>query len=54
MLTPHSAAQTIESLTNMAREVAEDVVGVLQGRPPINPVNDPVEVAAHRRQTSGG
>jgi len=48
MLTPHSAAQTIESLTNMAREVATDVVGVLQGRPPINPVNDPAEVATNR------
>ena len=48
MLTPHSAAQTVESLTNMALEVATDVVGVLQGRPPINPVNDPAEVAAAR------
>lgn len=52
MLTPHSAAQTVESLTNMAREVATDVVGVLEGRPPLNPVNDPAEVAA-RRATSG-
>ena len=48
MLTPHSAAQTIESLTNMATEVAVDVVGVLQGRRPINPVNDPDEVEASR------
>ena len=50
LLTPHSAAQTVESLTRMANEVAEDVVGVLAGRPPINPVNDPVEVAAVRRK----
>lgn len=50
LLTPHSAAQTVESLTNMARGVAEDVVGVLQGRAPLNPVNDPVEVAAVRRR----
>ena len=49
MLTPHSAAQTVESLTNMANGVAEDVVGVLQGRPPLNPVNDPGEVAAVRK-----
>jgi D-3-phosphoglycerate dehydrogenase / 2-oxoglutarate reductase len=48
MLTPHSAAQSVESLTNMAVEVATDVVGVLQGKPPINPVNDPKEVAAVR------
>lgn len=50
MLTPHSAAQTVESLTNMANGVAEDVVGVLQGKPPLNPVNDPEEVAAVRRR----
>jgi D-3-phosphoglycerate dehydrogenase / 2-oxoglutarate reductase len=48
MLTPHSAAQSTESLRNMAEEVAADVVGVLQGKPPINPVNDPAEVAAIR------
>jgi len=50
MLTPHSAAQSIESLTKMAEEVADDVVGVLEGRPPTNPVNDPAEVAAAREQ----
>jgi D-3-phosphoglycerate dehydrogenase len=50
MLTPHSAAQTVESLTNMANEVAEDVVGVLEGRAPINPVNDPATVAEVRRR----
>jgi D-3-phosphoglycerate dehydrogenase len=48
MLTPHSAAQSVESMTNMAFEVATDVIGVLNGRPPINPVNDPAEVAAVR------
>jgi D-3-phosphoglycerate dehydrogenase len=48
MLTPHSAAQSVESLTNMATEVAVDVIGVLSGRPPINPVNDPEAVAASR------
>lgn len=50
LLTPHSAAQTVESLTNMARGVAEDVLGVLNGQPPRNPVNDPAEVAASRRR----
>ena len=49
MLTPHSGAQSVESLRNMAEEVATDVVGVLEGRPPINPVNDPAEVDAIRR-----
>ena len=48
MLTPHSAAQTVESLQNMARGVAEDVLGVLRGRAPLNPVNDPAEVAKNR------
>jgi len=50
MLTPHNAAQTAESLRNMAVGIAEDVVGVLQGRPPLNPVNDPARVAANRRR----
>lgn len=50
ILTPHSAAQTTESLTNMATEVALDVIGVLEGRPPINPVNNPIEVAESRRR----
>ncbi len=50
ILTPHSAAQSTESLRNMADEVAADVVGVLEGRPPINPVNDPAEVAAVRQR----
>ncbi len=52
MLTPHSAAQTVESLTNMATEVAVDLIGVLSGRPPINPVNNPDRVA-ERRKTLG-
>lgn len=50
LLTPHSAAQTIEGLTNMARGVAEDVVGVLRGRAPMNPVNDYAEVERVRLQ----
>jgi D-3-phosphoglycerate dehydrogenase len=50
MLTPHSAAQTIESLRNMASWIAEDVLGVLRGEAPRNPVNDPAEVAANRRR----
>jgi D-3-phosphoglycerate dehydrogenase len=50
MLTPHSAAQTIESLTNMATEVARDVIRVLSGELPLNPVNDPAAVAASRRR----
>lgn len=50
MLTPHSAAQTEESLVKMARWVAEDVLGVLAGEAPRNPVNDPEEVHAARRR----
>ncbi|WP_435018879.1 hydroxyacid dehydrogenase [Tundrisphaera sp. TA3] len=50
ILTPHSAAQSAESLWNMAHEVATDVVGVLEGRPPINPVNDPAAVADARQR----
>lgn len=49
MLTPHSAAQTVEGLTNMARGVAEEVLAVLNGRRPQNPVNDPDVVEASRR-----
>lgn len=50
LLTPHSAAQTRESLIRMANEVADDVIGVLTGRPPANPVNDPADVAAARER----
>jgi D-3-phosphoglycerate dehydrogenase / 2-oxoglutarate reductase len=50
LLTPHSAAQTVESLRNMAEGVARDVVGVLNGEPPIHPVNDPAAVAASRKR----
>ena len=38
MLTPHSAAQTGESLKNMATGVARDVARVLRGEPPEKPV----------------
>src|SRR5262245_54158967 len=44
LLTPHSAAQTEESLRNMATTVAEEVLGVLDGVVPRFPVNDPLEV----------
>ena len=50
MLTPHSAAQTVEGLTNMARGVAEEVLTVLNGNLPRNPVNHPAEVEASRRR----
>src|SRR3954454_6984584 len=50
MLTPHSAAQTDEGLRNMAVGVVEDVLGVLRGAPPRNPVNDPAAVLANRRR----
>jgi phosphoglycerate dehydrogenase-like enzyme len=50
LLTPHSAAQTVEGLTNMATEVAREVLDVLGGRLPQNPVNDPSAVEASRRR----
>lgn len=52
LLTPHSAAQTAESLVNMSSWVAEDVVGILQGKPPRNPVNDPAAVLSARARRS--
>ena len=36
----------------MATMVAEDVVAVLRGQPPLNPVNDPFQVE-HVRQNLG-
>jgi phosphoglycerate dehydrogenase-like enzyme len=50
MLTPHSAAQTEEGLKNMATMIAEEVVGVLRGNPPVNPVNSPFQVEQVRQQ----
>jgi len=50
ILTPHNAAQTEESLVNMARWMAEDVIRVLHGERPKYPVNDPDEVAAARQR----
>jgi phosphoglycerate dehydrogenase-like enzyme len=50
LLTPHSAAQTIEGLTNMATEVAHEILDVLAGRLPKNPVNPPEVVEASRRR----
>jgi D-3-phosphoglycerate dehydrogenase len=50
LLTPHSAAQTEEGLRNMATWIAQDVLGVLRGEAPRNPVNDPKVVNANRRR----
>jgi len=50
LLTPHSAAQTEEGLRNMATTIAQEVVGVLRGNPPNNPVNDPLKVEHVRQQ----
>ena len=50
MLTPHSAAQTDEGLRNIATWVVEDMLGVLRGEAPRNPVNDPEAVRASRRR----
>ena len=50
ILTPHNAAQTEESLINMAQWMAEDVIRVLQGQPPQYPVNNPAAVAEARKR----
>ena len=50
ILTPHSAAQTVEGLRNMATWIAHDVLGVLRGEAPRHPVNDPALVLANRRR----
>jgi D-3-phosphoglycerate dehydrogenase len=50
LLTPHSAAQTEEGLRNMATTIAQEVVGVLNGDAPTNPVNDPFQVEHVRHQ----
>src|SRR4051812_29492662 len=54
LLTPHSAAQTVEGLSNMANGIVEDVLGVLRGEPPRNPVNDPELVNASRQRRGLG
>jgi D-3-phosphoglycerate dehydrogenase len=50
LLTPHSAAQTEEGLRTMATTIAQEVVGVLNGNPPLNPVNDPSQVEISRQR----
>jgi phosphoglycerate dehydrogenase-like enzyme len=50
ILTPHSAAQTEEGLRNMATTIAQEVVGVLRGNRPTNPVNEPDVVESTRRR----
>ena len=50
IVTPHSAAQTEEGLRTMAVTIASDVVGILRGNLPMNPVNEPGEVEKVRRQ----
>lgn len=50
MFTPHSAAQTVEGLTNMSTWVAREILAVLNGERPGNPVNDPDDVEASRRR----
>jgi phosphoglycerate dehydrogenase-like enzyme len=50
MFTPHSAAQTVEGLTNMATGVAHEILDVLGGKIPQNPVNAPADVEASRRR----
>ena len=54
IVTPHSAAQTEEGLRTMAVTIATDVVGILHGEAPMNPVNDPAEVASIRRKLGRG
>ncbi len=50
LLTPHSAAQTEEGLRAMALTVVQEVLGVLAGKRPEFPVNDPSLVEESRRK----
>ena len=50
LLTPHSAAQTEEGLSTMAKTIAVEVLRVLNGQKPEFPVNDPDEVEAVRKR----
>ena len=52
IVTPHSAAQTEEGLRTMAVTLATDVVGILRGNLPMNPVNEPAVIEKIRRQRS--
>ena len=40
----------VASLANMANWVSKDIIGVLNGEPPLNPVNDPAEVNSIRKK----
>jgi len=42
LITPHSAALTEEATARMGREVAEDMIRVLEGKEPQYPVNAPL------------
>jgi glyoxylate reductase len=41
VLAPHIASATTETRTRMALMAAENVIAVLAGRPPVNPVAPP-------------
>jgi D-3-phosphoglycerate dehydrogenase len=49
ILTPHTAFYSEESLVDLQRKAAEEVVRVLVGRPPLNPVNPEVLAPAKTR-----
>lgn len=49
ILTPHIAFYSEESLVDLQTKAAQEVVRVLQGQPPRNPVNPEVLEAAHAR-----
>lgn len=46
ILTPHSAYHSLESVEELRHTVVADVVGVLSGSPPLNPVNSVAAIGA--------
>ena len=48
IITPHIASASLATRSKMAEMAAENILAVLSGRPPVNPVNLP----AHPRQSS--
>jgi D-3-phosphoglycerate dehydrogenase len=47
IITPHTSFYSEESLLELQRKAAQEVVAVLSGRPPRNPVNPEVLSALH-------
>jgi D-3-phosphoglycerate dehydrogenase len=49
ILTPHTSFYSVEALEDLQTKAAEEVVRVLSGEPPRNPVNPEALASAHSR-----